>query len=233
ARRGGGVGGARTPGRAREGGLGGGARRRGGARPPPPAGGGAPGIPGCAGGGSSSVTSPAGGGSDALLWGRAHGLLVSSVRSCDGPALHRCGLCRGALLRWAAAGLLRRRRQRQRREYQRNQYDRSLCPGHPRGSPAFDRAPIPSPRSHRAPESDATDIDRLWQAGDITMKSEAFWATISSGQADANIMGIMRVIGIAGWSGAGKTTLLAKLIPCLTARGLRVSTVKHAHHAFD
>jgi molybdopterin-guanine dinucleotide biosynthesis adapter protein len=43
----------------------------------------------------------------------------------------------------------------------------------------------------------------------------------------------MRVIGIAGWSGAGKTTLLAKLIPRFTARGLRVSTVKHAHHAFD
>jgi molybdopterin-guanine dinucleotide biosynthesis adapter protein len=43
----------------------------------------------------------------------------------------------------------------------------------------------------------------------------------------------MRVIGIAGWSGAGKTTLLAKLIPRLVARGLRVSTVKHAHHAFD
>lgn len=43
----------------------------------------------------------------------------------------------------------------------------------------------------------------------------------------------MRVIGIAGWSGAGKTTLLAQLIPRLTARGVRVSTVKHAHHAFD
>jgi molybdopterin-guanine dinucleotide biosynthesis adapter protein len=43
----------------------------------------------------------------------------------------------------------------------------------------------------------------------------------------------MRVIGIAGWSGAGKTTLLAKLIPRLAARGVRVSTVKHAHHAFD
>jgi molybdopterin-guanine dinucleotide biosynthesis adapter protein len=46
-------------------------------------------------------------------------------------------------------------------------------------------------------------------------------------------MPCMRVIGIAGWSGAGKTTLLAKLIPRLTARGVRVSTVKHAHHAFD
>lgn len=43
----------------------------------------------------------------------------------------------------------------------------------------------------------------------------------------------MRVIGIAGWSGAGKTTLLAKLIPLLTARGVRVSTMKHAHHGFD
>jgi molybdopterin-guanine dinucleotide biosynthesis protein B len=55
----------------------------------------------------------------------------------------------------------------------------------------------------------------------------------SGGGADADIMLIMRVIGIAGWSGAGKTTLLAKLIPRLTARGVRVSTVKHAHHAFD
>jgi molybdopterin-guanine dinucleotide biosynthesis protein B len=43
----------------------------------------------------------------------------------------------------------------------------------------------------------------------------------------------MRVIGLAGWSGSGKTTLLAKLIPVLTARGLTVSTVKHAHHDFD
>src|SRR5436305_1423670 len=43
----------------------------------------------------------------------------------------------------------------------------------------------------------------------------------------------MKVIGIAGWSGAGKTTLLTRVIPCLTARGLRVSTVKHAHHGFD
>jgi molybdopterin-guanine dinucleotide biosynthesis protein B len=43
----------------------------------------------------------------------------------------------------------------------------------------------------------------------------------------------MRVIGLAGWSGAGKTTLLAKLIPELNRRGLSVSTVKHAHHAFD
>lgn len=43
----------------------------------------------------------------------------------------------------------------------------------------------------------------------------------------------MRVIGLAGWSGAGKTTLLSKVIPHLVVRGLRVSTLKHAHHAFD
>jgi len=43
----------------------------------------------------------------------------------------------------------------------------------------------------------------------------------------------MRVIGLAGWSGAGKTTLVAKLIPELKRRGLSVSTLKHAHHAFD
>lgn len=43
----------------------------------------------------------------------------------------------------------------------------------------------------------------------------------------------MRIIGLAGWSGAGKTTLLAKVLPRLVARGLRVSTLKHAHHSFD
>jgi molybdopterin-guanine dinucleotide biosynthesis protein B len=43
----------------------------------------------------------------------------------------------------------------------------------------------------------------------------------------------MRIIGLAGWSGAGKTTLIAKLIPSILARGLKVSTLKHAHHAFD
>lgn len=43
----------------------------------------------------------------------------------------------------------------------------------------------------------------------------------------------MRIIGLTGWSGSGKTTLLAKLLPVLIGRGLRVSTIKHAHHAFD
>lgn len=41
------------------------------------------------------------------------------------------------------------------------------------------------------------------------------------------------VVGFAGWSGAGKTTLLEGVIRSLTATGLRVGLVKHAHHRFD
>jgi molybdopterin-guanine dinucleotide biosynthesis adapter protein len=43
----------------------------------------------------------------------------------------------------------------------------------------------------------------------------------------------MHVVGFAGYSGSGKTTLVESLIPALKFRGLRVSVVKHAHHAFD
>jgi molybdopterin-guanine dinucleotide biosynthesis protein B len=43
----------------------------------------------------------------------------------------------------------------------------------------------------------------------------------------------MKVMGVVGWSGSGKTTLLVALLPLLRARGLSVSTVKHAHHGFD
>lgn len=43
----------------------------------------------------------------------------------------------------------------------------------------------------------------------------------------------MKVIGFAGWSGSGKTTLVEQVIRVLTARGLAVSLVKHAHHSFD
>ena len=43
----------------------------------------------------------------------------------------------------------------------------------------------------------------------------------------------MNVLGFAGWSGSGKTTLIEQLIPRLTAQGLRVSLIKHAHHHFD
>jgi len=50
---------------------------------------------------------------------------------------------------------------------------------------------------------------------------------------NAPTKGSMRIIGLAGWSGSGKTTLITKLIPQLIARGIRVSTLKHAHHGFD
>jgi molybdopterin-guanine dinucleotide biosynthesis protein B len=43
----------------------------------------------------------------------------------------------------------------------------------------------------------------------------------------------MRIIGLAGWSGSGKTTLVTKVIPVLVGRGLKIATVKHAHHEFD
>jgi molybdopterin-guanine dinucleotide biosynthesis protein B len=41
------------------------------------------------------------------------------------------------------------------------------------------------------------------------------------------------IIGVTGWSGSGKTTLITQFIPLLIARQLTVSTIKHAHHAFD
>jgi molybdopterin-guanine dinucleotide biosynthesis adapter protein len=43
----------------------------------------------------------------------------------------------------------------------------------------------------------------------------------------------MKVFGFAGYSGSGKTTLIEQLIPRFTQRGLVVSLIKHAHHAFD
>jgi molybdopterin-guanine dinucleotide biosynthesis protein B len=43
----------------------------------------------------------------------------------------------------------------------------------------------------------------------------------------------MKVFGFAGWSGSGKTTLIERLVPRFTARGLRVSLIKHAHKGFD
>lgn len=41
------------------------------------------------------------------------------------------------------------------------------------------------------------------------------------------------LFGISGFKNSGKTTLTAALIAEFTARGLRVSSVKHAHHEFD
>lgn len=43
----------------------------------------------------------------------------------------------------------------------------------------------------------------------------------------------MKVIGLVGSSGSGKTSLIAKLLPLFADAGMRISTVKHAHHGFD
>jgi len=41
------------------------------------------------------------------------------------------------------------------------------------------------------------------------------------------------VFGIVGWKNTGKTTLVVSLVKEFRRRGLRVSTIKHAHHEFD
>ncbi|PKQ12089.1 MAG: molybdopterin-guanine dinucleotide biosynthesis protein B [Alphaproteobacteria bacterium HGW-Alphaproteobacteria-1] len=43
----------------------------------------------------------------------------------------------------------------------------------------------------------------------------------------------MKLYGVTGWKNAGKTGLMERLVAEMAARGLSVSTVKHAHHSFD
>ncbi len=43
----------------------------------------------------------------------------------------------------------------------------------------------------------------------------------------------MRCYGVTGWKNAGKTGLMVRLVAEFRARGLSVSTLKHAHHSFD
>lgn len=43
----------------------------------------------------------------------------------------------------------------------------------------------------------------------------------------------MKIFGIVGRKNSGKTHLVTRLVALAAQRGLRVSTVKHAHHAFD
>ena len=43
----------------------------------------------------------------------------------------------------------------------------------------------------------------------------------------------MKRFGIVGRKNAGKTTLMVRLVENLTERGLRIATVKHAHHALE
>ncbi|MFT6229333.1 MAG: molybdopterin-guanine dinucleotide biosynthesis protein MobB, partial [Paracoccaceae bacterium] len=43
----------------------------------------------------------------------------------------------------------------------------------------------------------------------------------------------MKIFGVAGWKNSGKTGLMERLVAEICARGITVSTIKHAHHAFD
>lgn len=43
----------------------------------------------------------------------------------------------------------------------------------------------------------------------------------------------MKFWGVTGWKNSGKTGLMERLVTEFTARGLTVSTIKHAHHSFD
>ena len=43
----------------------------------------------------------------------------------------------------------------------------------------------------------------------------------------------MKVWGVTGWKNSGKTGLMERLVSEFVARGVTVSTVKHAHHVFD
>lgn len=43
----------------------------------------------------------------------------------------------------------------------------------------------------------------------------------------------MRVVGVIGWKDSGKTGLVERLVAHLSGRGLRVATIKHAHHGAE
>lgn len=43
----------------------------------------------------------------------------------------------------------------------------------------------------------------------------------------------MKLYGVTGWKNNGKTGLMERLVAEFCARGLTVSTLKHAHHATD
>lgn len=43
----------------------------------------------------------------------------------------------------------------------------------------------------------------------------------------------MILIGIVGWKNSGKTYYVKQIVEKITSLGLKVSTIKHAHHDFD
>ena len=40
-------------------------------------------------------------------------------------------------------------------------------------------------------------------------------------------------VALIGWQNSGKTTVMVRLVRALRARGLKVGTLKHAHHDFE
>jgi len=44
---------------------------------------------------------------------------------------------------------------------------------------------------------------------------------------------LAEIFGVTGWKNSGKTTLVTKLVTQFVSKGLRVSTIKHAHESFD
>jgi molybdopterin-guanine dinucleotide biosynthesis protein B len=43
----------------------------------------------------------------------------------------------------------------------------------------------------------------------------------------------VKIYGVTGWKNSGKTGLMERLVAEFTRRGLKVSTIKHAHHTTD
>jgi len=43
----------------------------------------------------------------------------------------------------------------------------------------------------------------------------------------------LKVYGITGWKNSGKTGLVTRLVTHFASQGLKISTLKHAHHAFE
>lgn len=41
------------------------------------------------------------------------------------------------------------------------------------------------------------------------------------------------VFGVVGWKNSGKTTMVVELVRHFTAKGIKVATIKHAHHNVD
>ena len=67
-----------------------------------------------------------------------------------------------------------------------------------------------------------------WKLSSLTPEDQFTFHLFSSFRAIRH-----KIFGIAGWKNSGKTGLAVRLVTELSARGYKVSTIKHAHHDFD